>query len=79
MNREEVIRLAREAGAGWTLNGSQQMLIGETQLERFAALVAAAEREECAKVVERYAEANQESDLMVDAFTHCAAAIRGRK
>jgi hypothetical protein len=48
MNREEVIRLAREAGAG-----EPESLYGRTdyvvmtwfELERFAALVAAAERE----------------------------------
>ena len=51
MDREEIIRMAREAGFevyetdvwitdGWWLE----------ELERFAALVAAAEREACAKV-----------------------------
>jgi hypothetical protein len=44
MNREDIIRMAREAGltefGGYT----------EQNIERFAALVAAAEREACAKV-----------------------------
>lgn len=72
MNRYDILKLAREAGmfGGWTLN--------ETMLERFAALVAAAEREACAKVADRYAEANSESDNMAWAFGHCAAAIRSR-
>jgi hypothetical protein len=48
MNREDITRMAREAGfVGFDGdNGS---------LRRFAALVAAAEREACAKVVENHA------------------------
>jgi hypothetical protein len=46
MNRDTVIELAREAG----YIGVQFTSI--STLERFAALVAAHEREECAKVVE---------------------------
>jgi len=44
MNREDIIRMAEEAGAihYWHLSN----------LERFAALVASAEREACAKIVE---------------------------
>ena len=55
MDRDDIIRMAREAGFevygtdvwitdGWWLE----------ELERFAALVAAAEREACAKAVEDY-------------------------
>jgi len=51
MTREDVIRMAREAklnigpaGMGQTVWG------GDAELERFAVLVAAAEREACAKV-----------------------------
>jgi len=49
MTHEEIIKLARKAGIakhglGWTC--------WEGQLERFAALVAAAEREACAKFIE---------------------------
>jgi len=48
MNREDIIRLAREAGIGWgeKLGGMPDFL------ERFAALVASAEREACAKVAD---------------------------
>ena len=47
MNREDIIRMAREAGI------SQDHAQGMTLfLERFAALVASAEREACAKVCE---------------------------
>jgi uncharacterized protein YggL (DUF469 family) len=49
MNRDDIIRMAREANADkfitenfWIFDGSE--------LERFAALVAAAEREACAQV-----------------------------
>jgi len=51
MTREDIIRMAREAklnigpaGMGQTVWG------GDAELERFAVLVAAAEREACAKV-----------------------------
>jgi len=44
MTRDEIIRMAREAGfSEWAVRTPQD-------LERFAALVAAAEREECANV-----------------------------
>lgn len=50
MNREDIIRMAREAGIG--------PVYGYESIERFAALVFAAgadaEREACAKVVEDY-------------------------
>lgn len=51
MNREEIIALAIECGDDWysTLPADQEFLI------RFAALVAAAEREECAKVCDEIA------------------------
>jgi hypothetical protein len=45
MTRDDIIRMARESGI-------IQPEIVFTHLERFAALVAAAEREACAKVVE---------------------------
>jgi Tat protein secretion system quality control protein TatD with DNase activity len=46
MNREEIIRMAREAG----FNPVSYMGANLESFERFAALVAAAEREACAKV-----------------------------
>ncbi len=53
MNREDIIRMARKSGIakyglGWTC--------WEGQLERFAALIAAAEREACAKVADEQAQ-----------------------
>ena len=49
MNREDVIRLAREAGLSNDFGRLGYPYLPE--LERFAALVAAAEREACAKIV----------------------------
>ena len=69
MSRDEIIRMAREAcdpdkvdawkNGFWTLT--------QEELERFAALVAAAEREACAKVCEQKWGAAE-----------CAEAIRAR-
>jgi hypothetical protein len=58
MTREQVIRIAREAGWSgiymeWitpTKRTSLTVPVTLEQVERFAALVAAAEREKCAKV-----------------------------
>lgn len=55
MTREEIICMAREAGAYPAANTDRALLLmSESHLERFAALVAAAEREACAKVAEAY-------------------------
>ena len=67
MDRDTIIRLARESGI-------IQPEIVFTHLERFAALVAAVEREACAKVCE-----NIDEPLDASAVgTACAAAIRAR-
>ena len=55
MNREDIIRMAREAGMeqdgdNFFSPGHEEIDVHITDLERFAALVAAAEREACAKV-----------------------------
>lgn len=47
MNREDIIRMAREAGF-------DDFFCRDLMLERFAALVAEAEREACAKVAETH-------------------------
>jgi len=54
----DIIRMAREAGwkdlREFDSEMHEDFFMGKTQdLERFAALVAAAEREECAKVAEK--------------------------
>ena len=50
MNRDDVIRMAQEAG--WQEVPTVRLAFAGFDLERFAALVAAAEREACAKVCE---------------------------
>ena len=49
MNRDDIIRMAEHAGFGMPV---QVFQFRAEELERFAALVAAAEREACAKVCE---------------------------
>jgi hypothetical protein len=52
LNQEDIIRMAREAGAKPSHNPELWDIwnIRDTDLERFAALVSAHEREECAKL-----------------------------
>ena len=75
MTREEIIRMAREAGLSITPPRSGQYSGGQVgcdmvSLERFAALVAAHERAACAKVVE--------SAMPLGKILDTAAAIRAR-
>jgi hypothetical protein len=78
MNREDIIRMAREAGAMF-----DHMTWVERDLapvfERFAALVAAAEREACAEVCEAEAEKWEGNDgpICYEARL-CAVNIRAR-
>ena len=73
MSKEEIIRLAREAGAVFPADGSWHKFETEGSLERFAALVAAHEREECAKVCDEYNDGRYANTADL-----CAAAIRSR-
>lgn len=53
MNREDIIRMAREAGDYLVdKRGREDFIFDSYGIERFAALVAAAEREACADVAE---------------------------
>ena len=60
MNRDDIIRLAREAGFDVEVQDifkykPQHSFIGiDENIERFVALVAAAEREACALIAESY-------------------------
>ena len=65
MNREDIIRMAQEAG--WDAHHAEF----DTRIERFAALVASAEREACAKMCDYL----WEDDYSAYA---CAEAIRAR-
>jgi hypothetical protein len=52
MNREDIIRLAREAGIAdsWDLNWQDKII------ERFAELIAKHEREACAEICKKHAD-----------------------
>jgi hypothetical protein len=67
MTREDIIRMAREAG----LIGGPVYTQG---IERFAALVAAHEREECAKIANAW-----QTEVLNPMYScDCATAIRRR-
>jgi hypothetical protein len=51
MHKDDIIRMAREANAGM-LHGGEYSLMGNASIERFANLVAAAERKDCADIAE---------------------------
>ncbi len=73
MTRDDVIRMAREAGYGWSMADMHF-----PALERFAALVAAAEREECAKLVDEEMADYRYGTPPNIALNNAAAAIRAR-
>jgi hypothetical protein len=81
VTRDDIIRMAREAGfpvSKWD-DGVDEVMDGDNYhiqtdlIECFAALVAAAEREACAKVAERY-----EPDEKTSYVTYASSAIRAR-
>lgn len=70
MDREDIIRMAREAGLAY---GTDEKPLGS--VTRFAALVAEHEREVCAKVCEDIDAEYEGEDVLA---TWCAEAIRAR-
>jgi len=64
MTRDDIIRMAREVAGVAYPAGTTGIKIGmsEEHLEHFANLVAAAEREECAKVLDEMAAADKLSN-----------------
>lgn len=101
MTREEIIRMAQDAGAlVYAVNAGHRsgpyktgrfsgpfveviidVLFTPETLEHFVALVAAAEREACAKVLDEMAdeaEADMEPSALVTYYREKAAAIRAR-
>jgi hypothetical protein len=82
MNRDDIILMAVEAGATDCANPDKWDIweIRDTDLERFAALVAAAEREacamECIKLAHGWARLGAWGEN--NEFHDCAAAIRAR-
>ena len=75
MTRDEITKIARDCG--WAKVGREmEYPVLTARLERFAALVAAAEREACAKVCDsRVMGDNNRED---EEAKRCAAAIRAR-
>jgi len=76
MNREDIIQMAREAGFEELFKDSHDWVCFTEEIERFAALVAAAEREACARVCED--EDVAPTDDAVGVQQCIAAAIRAR-
>ena len=82
MTREEIIRMAREAGCKPFRSPEHwddvQVFATPNVLERFAALVAAAEREACAKVCDN--RITNEAGMQREDYENqqCAKAIRAR-
>ena len=72
MIREDIISMAREAGFEELFKDSHDWVCFTEEIERFAALVAAAEREGCAKVCETHA------PTTTPTYVSYAAAIRAR-
>ena len=72
MNQDDIIRMAKEAGFKPRHNAPREWWMLTEDIERFAALVAAAEREACAKIVEQYTGAWDDNGFAL------AAAIRKR-
>jgi len=75
MTRDDILRLAREAGG--TLSSFDRWSMHTSDVVRFAALVAAAEREACAKVCEETTAAWTQY-LYNEGCIDCAKAIRAR-
>lgn len=80
MTREQIIRMALEAGAIHIhQNPKEFAVVGNQTIERFAALVAEREREACAKVCEQeWNDYCAEPSGYALAVKECAAAIRSR-
>jgi hypothetical protein len=74
MVRDRINAMAFEAGMYQTEDASGEILwvCDQEELERFAALVAAAEREACAQIAEEWLGPTRDREL------HIAAAIRAR-
>ena len=74
MTKDDIIRMAREVGLPhWY---QTEGVVNEALLIKFAALVASAEREACAKVAESIAK--DMTDLAQWGATQCANSIRKR-
>lgn len=73
MNQDDIINMARQAGYG-----NAMAELHRTALTRFAALVAAAEREKCVEICELLINNNGSHDLYDEGCWDCAEFIRQR-
>ena len=78
MTREQIIRMAREAEIFTGGHPMNPWSVYPSDLERFAALVAAAERHECALIIEQYAHPRNDAYVASYVLRGCAEAIRAR-
>jgi hypothetical protein len=87
MTRDDIRRMAKEAGIYMGGHPMNPLNVYLGDLERFAALVAAAEREACAKVCEKQIKSHMSKQYTTDplggfrerfAAEQCADAIRAR-
>ena len=74
MTRDEIIAMAQQADPDWLLPDPEMCSDEVDSLVRFASLVAAAEREECAQIVL----SNEHMFSTYQAAESLAAAIRAR-
>ena len=73
MTKDDIIRMARQAGYGDALS-----MLHSNALERFADLVAAAEREACAEICDAVQRKNEEGGAWLWEAKNCAISIRTR-
>ncbi len=83
MTRDDIIRIAHEAGLHLATDVKWMPIIGLEYAEKFAALIAASEREACAKVCDKQGKGRKALEhyaalTYAGATNDCAAAIRAR-
>lgn len=76
MNREDIIRMAKEAGG--TLSSFDRWSMHTSDVVRFGALVVAAEREACALILDQNVAVCGTNSAMRDVLASTALAIRAR-
>lgn len=79
MTRNDIIRMAREAGIdAWLDSGNECREDLQAHLERFAGSIATAEREACAAKMDAIAHRCRMEDSDCEPFVYAAFAIRSR-
>ena len=77
MNREDIIQMAREAGFEELFKDSHDWVCFTEEIERFAALVAAAARAEENEACAQFLESTQLGSLPDDTALHYARLLQG--